>query len=1162
MAPTPKNQRTPTPFSKLNLTQIPNSRTPQAKHRLNFTTAKPNSVAPVAAAAEHPIEVIGRIRDYPDRKEKPLSSLQVNPDRETLRVKTDGGYRDFSFDGVSLSEEEDIDEFYKKFVQSRINGVKLGDKCTVMMYGPTGAGKSYNMFGSSKQPGIVYRSLRDILGDGIEENDENNEKISVGTFVQVTVLEIYNEELYDLLSTNNGGGFGFGWSKGSSSKVRLEVIGKKAKNATFISGTEATKISKEIQKVEKRRTVKSTLCNERSSRSHCMMIIDVPTVGGRLMLVDMAGSENIEQAGQTGMEAKMQTAKINQGNSALKRVVESIANGDSHVPFRDSKLTMLLQDSFEDDKSKILMILCASPDPKDLHKTISTLEYGAKAKCIVRGPHTPLKENGAEDSSSAVILRSRIAAMDQFIYMLQMENKLKEKECNEAKRKLMKKEEEIATLRSKLELVLQGGVETTEEDIIVKVNERTQMLKREFEYKIQQCQKMANEFVETERRKMEERMFQQQQEFEMLRRRLEEIESELWHSRVGSRSTEVEENSFGKRLLEMYSEDAGMVKSMDLDRSIDMDCGKKAESNTIQAILGYPSITNPREIEDPSILLQHFTNKSFLSTVFEEEEEGNDSEGDKENPYVEEVQKEVIEEKTICSGNVSTVEDRSDDLSSDNTAPSRKELIQNIFKLCGNSRELSQQCTTPSVPAEKRVNDTESKSPPVKEIVEVSPITKNHNFSTEKTCSTPKSWSTLYKNTKNSREYSRPWKGSMEQSMKNMRINEEEKEMTIYLKINKTVALRVKESDSIGNIKSLLHDKEGIPECLQHLVSKGVELADELKLVDYGITKNSLLHASIDNSVSRIFFVKRPYAIDAITVSSRISDTIQDVKYRIGASEGVESTEFSLIHDGRFLDDDRTLVFYKIDGGSTLHMVLYPRDKFLISMVMPWEKIVKIEVKAALTVRDMKRSLESRVGYPKNSMDLFLGKQKLEDSKTLYQCDINEESVILVKCRTMQIFINTGDGSTTLDVHRHELIRNMKLMILKKLKIPVHLQKLIYAGKCLLDHRDLASYNVTRESNIIFDIRLPPPANIYEGSLPYFMSYQPESNMRCYHQTSLRKIKGVVSRFTSIAHLKTLIKYDLKLNVKELYLRGKLLNDLCCLGKYGITKKTELGILC
>ncbi|KAL0366893.1 UNVERIFIED_CONTAM: Kinesin-like protein KIN-10A [Sesamum radiatum] len=301
------------------------------------------------------------------------------------------------------------------------------------MYGPTGSGKSHTMFGCSKQPGIVYNSLKGILGEGVEEDGE---KLGYGTFVQVTVLEIYNEEIYDLLSSaNNGGGFSLGWAKGGSgSKVRLEVMGKKAKNATFISGNEAGKILKEIQKVEKRRIVKSTLCNERSSRSHCMIIVDVPTVGGRLMLVDMAGSENIEQAGQNGLEAKMQTAKINQGNIALKRVVESIANGDSHVPFRDSKLTMLLQDSFEDDKSKILMVLCASPDPKELHRTIATLEYGAKAKCIVRGPHTPVKDKGAEDSSSAVLLGSRIAALDQFISKLQIENKLREKERDEAQK--------------------------------------------------------------------------------------------------------------------------------------------------------------------------------------------------------------------------------------------------------------------------------------------------------------------------------------------------------------------------------------------------------------------------------------------------------------------------------------------------------------------------------------------------------------------------------------------------------------------------------------------------------------------------------------------------------------------------------------------------------
>ncbi|GFY85432.1 P-loop containing nucleoside triphosphate hydrolases superfamily protein [Actinidia rufa] len=549
MAPTPAaKSNCHTPSSKSNQTQFTNSKTPN-----------PNTASISPSPNPHQIQA-------PQPK---------TPHQQSTQWKTEIGYRDFSFDGISLSEEEDLDGFYKKFVASRINGVKLGAKCTIMMYGPTGSGKSHTMFGCAKQQGIVYRSLKDILG---EENEGRDQSLGVGPFVQVTVLEIYNEELYDLLSTNNsGGGLSLGWSKGSASKVRLEVMGKKAKNATFISGNEAAKISKEIQKVEKRRIVKSTLCNERSSRSHCMIILDVPMVGGQLMLVDMAGSENIEQAGQIGLEAKMQR-KINQGNIALKRVVESIANGDSHVPFRDSKLTMLLQDSFEDDKSKILMILCASPDPKEMHKTISTLEYGAKAKCIVRGPHTPLKDKngGNEDSSSAVILGSRIAAMDRFIFKLQMENKQREKERNEAHKQLMKKEEEISALRAKL-----ASVGTSEEEINLKVNERTQMLKRELEKKILECENMATEFVELERRKMEKRILQQQQELELLRYRLEEIELELLNSsdRNGEDNggiVSLDGSSFAKRLLGIYSnEDPGMEKSMDLDRSMDLVTGKQ-----------------------------------------------------------------------------------------------------------------------------------------------------------------------------------------------------------------------------------------------------------------------------------------------------------------------------------------------------------------------------------------------------------------------------------------------------------------------------------------------------------------------------------------------------------------------------------------------------------
>ncbi|KZV55531.1 P-loop containing nucleoside triphosphate hydrolases superfamily protein [Dorcoceras hygrometricum] len=713
MAPTPAS-KSATPSSKSN-TPHHQLKTPQSKHRLNFNKEMNPS------ASDHPVEVIGRIRDHPDMKPGTNpSALQVNNDGKSLRVKTEIGFRDFSFDGVSLSEEDDLEGFYKKFVESRINGVKLGNKCTIMMYGPTGSGKSHTMFGCLKQPGIVYKSLKDILS---EEEDENGEKLGVGKFVQVTVLEIYNEEIYDLLSSQNtGGGFSLGWPKGgSASKVRLEVMGKKAKNATFISGNEAGKILKEIQKVEKRRIVKSTLCNERSSRSHCMIILDVPTVGGRLMLVDMAGSENIEQAGQIGLEAKMQTAKINQGNIALKRVVESIANGDSHVPFRDSKLTMLLQDSFEDNNSKILMILCASPDAKELHKTIATLEYGAKAKCIVRVPNMLSKEKGADDSSSAVILNSRIAALDQFISKLQVENKLRERECDDAKNQLRRKEEEVSRLRAKLAAV-EGKDETSEEEINCKVNERTQLLRNELDRKIQDCQKMANEFVEMERRKMEQRMFQQQQEVEMLKRRLEDIESELRQSRAGGASVEIEDNSFMKRLLEACSEDSDMVKSMDLSQSMDFETNvvHKAETRGVGTVSGYSYANNFGDG------LQSLVKKASLTTVYEEEEDETE-EKNKENILDEEVQKEVIEEKKMIVIPVASTQSYekvhyfndsivlgesglySEAESSCDASASRKLRIQNIFTLCGNNRELSQHNST-LMPCKERVDHIDSLS--------------------------------------------------------------------------------------------------------------------------------------------------------------------------------------------------------------------------------------------------------------------------------------------------------------------------------------------------------------------------------------------------------------------------------------------------------------------
>lgn len=379
-----------------------------------------------------------------------------------------------------------------------------------------------------------------------------------------------------------------------------------------------------------------------------------------------------------------------------------------------SFLFSLFKDSFEDDKSKVLMILCASPDPKEIHKTISTLEYGAKAKCIVRGPHSPVKE---EDSSSTVILGSRIAAMDEFIMKLQMENKLKEKERNEAHKKLMKKEEEIAELRAKVET----APAASEEEINLKVNERTRLLRQELEKKLEECQRMTNDFVELERKRMEERILQQQEEVETLRKRLEEIELQLSSSKQERKdengSKEIEPSGFMRKLLSVYKseDDLAMVKSMDLD----MDDQEPFLAREV--IVGMQGISPIQPSSNTSNVVQeyapNFGQKACLSTVYEEEGEGEgEGEQDHEDKVEEdeEVEKEVIEEKRVCSVRKSPKKEEDYSVADkENNGSNRMLRIHNIFTLCGNQRELSQYGTP--LPAKKRCDENcEIKYSPLK----------------------------------------------------------------------------------------------------------------------------------------------------------------------------------------------------------------------------------------------------------------------------------------------------------------------------------------------------------------------------------------------------------------------------------------------------------------
>jgi hypothetical protein len=192
---TPKSRRrladSPYTSSSRRVDDSPYTFTPKSRRR--HDSSSPYSFTPRRRAAEHPVEVIGRIRNLT----ADASALEVGATSVRVRVPSHdaGGGRDFTLDGVSASEEEGLEGFYGRFVRSRVEGVRAGAKCTVMVYGPTGSGKSHTMFGCADQPGIVFRALWDVLGGGGGNGCDP---------VRVSFLEIYNEEVYDLLAGTGG----------------------------------------------------------------------------------------------------------------------------------------------------------------------------------------------------------------------------------------------------------------------------------------------------------------------------------------------------------------------------------------------------------------------------------------------------------------------------------------------------------------------------------------------------------------------------------------------------------------------------------------------------------------------------------------------------------------------------------------------------------------------------------------------------------------------------------------------------------------------------------------------------------------------------------------------------------------------------------------------
>ncbi|EGZ16075.1 hypothetical protein PHYSODRAFT_506643 [Phytophthora sojae] len=288
----------------------------------------------------------------------------------------------YTFDRVfgQYSTQKDV---FTSVVRPAVDEALAGYNCTVFAYGQTGTGKTYTMQGdlspSSETAGVIPRSVRCIF-DALEASGEEFS-------VRVSFLQLYNEELKDLLDPD------------TDKKLRLMEDAKRGgiycMNLLEVTATTAKHVYELVNTGVKNRITSETLMNENSSRSHSIFTIRIHSKEhnapgedllrvGQLNLVDLAGSECVGRSGARNARAR-EAGTINQSLLTLGRVITALVDNLPHVPYRDSKLTRLLQESLG-GRAKTTIIATLAPCADSLDETLSTLEYAFRAKHIKNKP--------------------------------------------------------------------------------------------------------------------------------------------------------------------------------------------------------------------------------------------------------------------------------------------------------------------------------------------------------------------------------------------------------------------------------------------------------------------------------------------------------------------------------------------------------------------------------------------------------------------------------------------------------------------------------------------------------------------------------------------------------------------------------------------------------
>ncbi|OUC39596.1 kinesin motor domain protein [Trichinella nativa] len=326
------------------------------------------------AAASESIKVFCRFRPLNESEEKSSSKFIPKFPPGTNDCVNLGG-KVYSFDRVfkpNISQEE----VYLASAYPIVKDVLSGYNGTIFAYGQTSSGKTFTMEGVIGDPdyqGIIPRIVSDIFNHiySMEENLEFHIKISY--------FEIYMDRIRDLLDVTKTN------LVVHEDKNRVPYV--KGCSERFVSSPE--EVLDTIEEGKANRHIAVTNMNEHSSRSHSVFLINIrqenvetqKKLSGKLYLVDLAGSEKVSKTGAEGTildEAK----NINKSLSALGNVISALAEGTkSHVPYRDSKLTRILQESLGGN-ARTTIVICCSPASFNEGETKSTLLFGARAKTI------------------------------------------------------------------------------------------------------------------------------------------------------------------------------------------------------------------------------------------------------------------------------------------------------------------------------------------------------------------------------------------------------------------------------------------------------------------------------------------------------------------------------------------------------------------------------------------------------------------------------------------------------------------------------------------------------------------------------------------------------------------------------------------------------------